>query len=211
MTEQIRVLIVDDHSLVVDGLTSRLKRSGFIEVVGSAPNGKEGIIAARELKPDVVLMDINMPEMDGIIAAEILAEEMSDLKLLVLSIHDDREYILDVARLGAKGYVLKSASAEEMVTAIKTVHQGGSHYSREIADILLQREQKKISTLTDREQTIIGMLARGLSSKQMASELDISVRTVETHRRNIKQKLKISNTAELVLYAIDYGLMGQQE
>ena len=209
MTEQIRVLIVDDHSLVVDGLTSRLTRSGFIEVVGSAANGKEGIIAARELKPDVVLMDINMPEMDGIIAAEILAEEMSDLKLLVLSIHDDREYILDVARLGAKGYVLKSASAEEMVTAIKTVHQGGSHYSREIADILLQREKKKISTLTDREQTIIGMLAKGLSSKQMASELDISVRTVETHRRNIKQKLNINNTAELVLYAIDYGLMDQ--
>ena len=207
MTEKIRVLIVDDHSLVVDGLTSRLQRCGAIEVVGSATNGKEGINAARELKPDVVLMDINMPEMDGIVASEILAEEMSDLKLLVLSIHDDREYILDVARLGAKGYVLKSASAEEMVEAVKTVHDGGTHYSREIANILLQREQQKVSTLTVREQTIITMLARGLSSKQMAGKLDISVRTVETHRRNIKQKLKIRNTAELVRYAIDYGLI----
>ena len=207
MTEKIRVLIVDDHSLVVDGLTSRLQRSGAIEVVGSASNGKEGINAARELQPDVVLMDINMPEMDGIVASEILAEEMRDLKLLVLSIHDDREYILDVARLGAKGYVLKSASAEEMVAAVKTVHDGGTHYSREIANILLQREQQKVSTLTVREQTIITMLARGLSSKQMAGKLDISVRTVETHRRNIKQKLKIRNTAELVRYAIDYGLI----
>ncbi|MEM7020594.1 MAG: response regulator transcription factor, partial [Pseudomonadota bacterium] len=103
MADKIRVLIVDDHSLVVDGLTSRLQRSGLIEVIGSAINGKEGIKAARELQPDVVLMDINMPEMDGIIATEILAEEMSELKLLILSIHDDREYILDLARLGAKG------------------------------------------------------------------------------------------------------------
>lgn len=209
MTDKIRVLIVDDHSLVLDGLTSRLKRSGMIEVVGSAANGKEGIQTARELQPNVVLMDINMPEMDGITAAEILAEEMSEIKLLVLSIHDDREYILDVARLGAKGYILKSASAEEMIAAIQTVHNGGTHYSREIADILLQRDQQKISTLTVREQTIISMLARGLSSKQMASELDISVRTVETHRRNIKQKLKLKSTAELALYAVEYGLVGK--
>jgi two-component system nitrate/nitrite response regulator NarL len=207
MVEKIRVLIVDDHSLVVDGIKSRLQRTGHIEVVGEADNGVEGIALAERVRPDIVLMDINMPEMNGIVAAEILADRLSDIKLLVLSIHDDREYILDVARLGARGYLLKSASAEEMVTAINTVYNGGTHYSREIAEILLQQKHLRTSTLTNREQMIISLLAAGMSSKQMASELSISVRTVETHRRNIKQKLNIRSTPELVRYAIEFGLV----
>jgi two-component system nitrate/nitrite response regulator NarL len=207
MDKKIRVLIVDDHSLVLDGLKSRLQRSGVIEVVGDATNGRQGIELAEQIQPDIVLMDINMPEMNGIVAAEILSERLGHIKLLVLSIHDDREYILDVARLGAKGYVLKSASAEEMVTAITTVYNGGTHYSREIAEILLQQNHQQSSTLTNREQTIISLLASGKSSKQMAAELNISVRTVDTHRRNIKQKLQIKTTPELVRYAIEYGLI----
>ncbi len=206
MNNKIRVLLVDDHSLVLDGLKIRLQRSGIIDVVGEASDGLSGIEAAERLQPDVILMDINMPSMNGIEATEILVERNSSMKLLVLSIHDDREYILDVARVGAKGYILKSASADEMVAAIKTVHEGGKHYSREIADILLSQSNHGSTTLTTREQIVISLLAAGNSSKQMAKELGISVRTVETHRRNIKTKLGINNTPDLVKYAILYGL-----
>jgi len=207
MTEKIRVLLIDDHSLVLDGLKTRLERSGFIEIAGTATDGPTGIEAATQLQPDVVLVDINLPGMNGIEVVEILTEQHAHIKLLVLSIHDDQEYILDVARIGAKGYVLKSASADEMVSAVRTAYSGGTHYSSEIAEILLQQNKHCSTTLTTREQTIITLLASGLSSKQMASELHISTRTVETHRRNIKMKLKISNTPDLVRYAQQYGLV----
>ncbi len=207
MTAKIRVLLVDDHSLVLDGLKARLQRSGIVEVVGEAKDGRSGIEEARRLQPDIVLMDINMPDMNGIEAAEILLEHHSNIKLLILSIHDDREYILDVARAGAKGYLLKSTSEEEMLTAIQSVHNGGTHYSSEIADILLQQHNRESTTLTNREQTIISLLANGYSSKEMAEELGISVRTIETHRRNIKKKLGINRTSALTRYAIEYGLV----
>lgn len=207
MSDKIRVVLIDDHSLVLDGLKTRLQRSDNIEVVGDAGNGKTGIEVVAKLMPDIVLMDINMPEMNGIEAAEILAEQHSDVKLLVLSIHDDREYILDVARAGAKGYVLKSASSEEMISAIETVYNGGTHYSSEIASILLKQEKSNQHLLTNREQKVISLLASGYSNKQMADELNISVRTVETHRRNIKTKLNIHNTPDLVRYALDFGLV----
>lgn len=207
MTEKIRVLLVDDHSLVLDGLKARLQRSGIVEVVGEARDGRAGIEEAGKLQPDIVLMDINMPDINGIEATEILLERHSNLKLLILSIHNDREYILDVARAGAKGYLLKSTSEDEMITAIQTVHDGGTHYSREIADILLQQHNQESTTLTNREQTIISLLANGYSSKEMAEELGISVRTIETHRRNIKNKLGINRTSGLTRYAIEYGLV----
>lgn len=204
MSEKITVLLVDDHSLVLDGLKARLQRSGKIEVIGEANDGRSGIDEAKHLKPDVVVMDINMPDMNGIEATEILLEQNNNLKLLILSIHDDREYILDVARAGAKGYLLKSTSEEEMIAAIQAVHNGGTHYSREVAEILLQ--QHNTSTLTGREQTIIGLLANGYSSKEMAEELNISVRTIETHRRNIKKKLGMNSTSSLIRYALEYRL-----
>ena len=207
MNKNIRVVLIDDHSLVLDGLKNRLQRCDQIEIVGEAGNGKTGIEVVARLSPDIVLMDINMPEMNGIEAAEILAEQHSEVKLLVLSIHDDREYILDVARTGAKGYVLKSASSEEMILAIQTVYNGGTHYSSEIAGILLKQDQSNQHLLTTREQKVLSLLASGYSNKEMASELSISVRTVETHRRNIKAKLNIHNTPDLVRYALDYGLV----
>ncbi|MEM7378111.1 MAG: response regulator transcription factor, partial [Pseudomonadota bacterium] len=195
-----------DHGLVLDGLTARLRRCAEIEIVGTASNGEDGIALATSLKPDVVLMDINMPALSGIEAAEILGERGADTALIILSVHDDREYILDAARAGAKGYLLKNASAGDMIDAIRTVHRGGTFYSPEIAEILLQAPRDSVP-LTRREQTIIRLLANGLSSRDMAAQLRISVRTVETHRRNIKQKLEISSTPALVRYAIDYGLI----
>ena len=205
--EKIRVVIVDDHPLVLDGLVSRLERSEQVDVIGSANNGEEAIAVVSELMPDVVLMDINMPIMNGIDAAEIFKEKFSTVKLLVLSMHDDREYVMNMARAGAKGYVLKSASADEMLMAVKAVHMGGIYYSPSVAEILMAAEEDtRDDTLSSREQVVLRLLARGMSNKEMARELDISVRTVETHRRNIKLKLDISTTSGLVRYAINHGL-----
>ena len=206
-TEKISLVIVDDHPLVLDGLISRLERSNQVEVVGQASNGKDAIKVVEQVMPDVVLMDINMPVMNGIEAAEIFKEKFSSVKLLVLSMHDDREYVMNMAQAGVKGYVLKSASADEMLMAIKAVHMGGVYFSPSIAQILTNQEiGTQDEALSNREQTVLRLLAGGLSNKEMARELDISVRTVETHRRNIKVKLDISTTPGLVRYAIDNGL-----
>jgi len=209
VSEKIRVVIVDDHPLVLDGLVSRLERSQQVEVIGRASNGEEAIDVVGKLMPDVVLMDINMPIMNGVEAAEIFKEKFPTVKLLVLSMHDDREYVMNMARAGAKGYVLKSASADEMLMAVKAVHMGGIYYSPSVAEILMSTEQQSSDdTLSSREQVVLKLLAQGMSNKEMARELDISIRTVETHRRNIKLKLEISTTPGLVRYAIDHGLGG---
>lgn len=205
--DKITLVIVDDHPLVLDGLVSRFERSSQIDVIGQASNGAEAIKLVERLMPDVVLMDINMPVMNGIEAAEIFKEKFSTVKLLVLSMHDDREYVMSMAQAGAKGYVLKSASADEMLMAIKAVHMGGIYFSPSIAQILVSKGNRRYDdTLSSREQTVLGLLANGMSNKEVARELDISVRTVETHRRNIKTKLEISTTPGLVRYAIDNGL-----
>lgn len=206
-SDKISLVIVDDHPLVLDGLTSRLERSNQIDVVGQASNGQEAIKVVEQVMPEVVLMDINMPIMNGIEAAEIFKEKFSSVKLLVLSMHDDREYVMNMARAGVKGYVLKSASADEMLMAIKAVHMGGIYFSPDIAKILTNQEKNsQDEALSTREQVVLRLLAGGMSNKEMARELDISVRTVETHRRNIKVKLDISTTPGLVRYAIDNGL-----
>lgn len=206
--EKIRVVIVDDHPLVLDGLVSRLERSQQVEVIGLANNGVEAIEAVEKLMPDVVLMDINMPVMNGVEAAEVFKENFPSIKLLVLSMHDDRNYVMNMARAGAKGYVLKTASADEMLMAVKSVHMGGIYYSPSVAEILLSKDQQSSNdTLSLREQGVLKLLAQGMSNKEMARELDISIRTVETHRRNIKLKLEISTTPALVRYAIDEGLV----
>lgn len=205
--EKISLVIVDDHPLVLDGLVSRLERSDQVEVVGLANNGEEAIKLVEHIMPSVVLMDINMPVMNGIEAAEIFKEKFPNVKLLVLSMHNDREYVMNMARSGAKGYVLKSASADEMLMAIKAVHMGGVYFSPDIAKILASQPDSYMDdTLSSREQVVLSLLASGLSNKEMARELDISVRTIETHRRNIKTKLDISTTPGLVRYALDNGL-----
>ena len=205
--EKISLVIVDDHPLVLDGLVSRLERSDQVEVVGLANNGEEAIKLVEHIMPSVVLMDINMPVMNGIEAAEIFKEKFPNVKLLVLSMHNDREYVMNMARSGAKGYVLKSASADEMLMAIKAVHMGGVYFSPDIAKILASQPDSYMDdTLSSREQVVLSLLASGLSNKEMARELDISVRTIDTHRRNIKTKLDISTTPGLVRYALDNGL-----
>ena len=204
----IKVLLADDHPLVLDGIRSCLEINEDIEVVGVANTGKDALEKAEELRPDIVLMDINMPELNGLDATEIFRERYPDIKLLILSMHDNREYITSALNSGARGFVLKDVPSQEIVTAIRSVHQGGTYFSSGVSDILLNNmDEDNGSPLTTREQTILILLAQGKSNKHVARELDISVRTAETHRRNIKRKLNISTTAGLTKYAIENGLV----
>ncbi len=208
---QITVLLVDDHPLVMDGIRSCLETYDHIKVVGSATSGHDGLEKAAQLQPEIVLMDINMPGLNGLAATELFRERFPDIKLLILSMHDNREYIATALSFGARGYVLKDVPSKEIVTAIEAVHQGGTYFSSGVSDILLsQGDTEKNGPLTTREQTILLMLSEGQSNKQVARDLDISVRTVETHRRNIKKKLNIDSTAGLTRYAIENGLVKPQ-
>ena len=202
----IRTLIVDDHPLVRDGLRSRFKRSDDIEVVGEACDGREALELVKGLLPEVVLLDINMPTMNGIQAAEAILDTAPETIILVLSMHDDPQYVTQLVELGAKGYVLKSASAEEMLNAIKAVYSGGIYYSPSIANSLIKKPRRETESLTSREQIVLAMLADGQSSKSSAAKLGISPRTVDTHRRNIKKKLGLTTMSALIRFAIDSGL-----
>ncbi|WP_432698581.1 response regulator transcription factor [Marinobacterium sp. YM272] len=209
----INVILVDDHPLVVDGIRARLEDEPGIRVVGDAANGLEAVEAAMALKPDVVMMDVSMPVMNGFEATKKLRECCPDLRVLILSMHDNREYILQLIQSGASGYILKDVSAEEMVKAIETVHHGGTYFSSGASQTLFARFDEPAapvgegSVLTPREITVLRLLAGGQNNKEIARELDISVRTVETHRQNIKSKLNIQTAAGLVKYAIEHNLV----
>lgn len=214
----IQVLLVDDHPLVLEGLEARLQTEPNIAVVGLAHNGQEALEQATALQPDVVLMDISMPVLSGLEATSLFRQQLPSLKVLILSMHDNREYIVDAMQSGASGYILKEASSAEMVKAIETVHLGGTCFSSGASQILFSDNGTQSSPpttpttntdygLTQRETTVLTLLAEGHCNKDIAKELDISVRTVETHRLNIKQKLDISTAAGLTRFAIEHGLI----
>ena len=211
---KIRVVLVDDHPLVQEGIIARLENEDSLEVVGAANDGRQALALIAETKPDVVLMDISMPVMTGFEATERLRAEQPDVRVLILSMHENREYILKLIQCGAAGYVLKDVSSGELVTAIQTVHRGGTYFSAGASQSLFGQGDGAMSAssgeaemLTGREQEVLKLLAEGASNKEVARELDISVRTAETHRQNIKNKLKIQTSAGLVRYAIDNKLI----
>ncbi|MEM7619744.1 MAG: response regulator transcription factor [Pseudomonadota bacterium] len=206
---KIRILIVDDHPLVTDGIEFCLQDYEHIEVVGIGRNGLEALRMAKNLEPDIVLMDINMPELNGLSAIELFQVKLPEIKILILSMHDNRDYITTALTSGARGYILKDIPTTEIVTAIEAIYVGGTYFSAGISDVLLSVDERlqKTEALTSREQTVLLALAGGKSNKQVAQEFDISVRTVETHRKNIKRKLRISSTAGLTRYAIRNGLL----
>lgn len=208
MTQAIRIVLVDDHPLVLEGICARLNEEPNIEVVGYAHEGETGLTVIKKQRPDVVLMDVSMPVMDGIQAMEHLAKEMPDVRVLILSMHDDQEYILRLMKLGASGYVLKDVASEELLRAIRTVYSGNTFISSRAAERLFKDRQttEKLpkTILTKREVTVVTMIAEGQGNKEMANFLDISVRTVETHRQNIKSKLDIHTAAGLTKYAIEH-------
>lgn len=209
----INILLVDDHPLVRDGIRARLESEPGIHVQGEAQNGQEALEFARSTPPDVVLMDVSMPVMNGLEATKIFRETLPDIRILILSMHDNREYILQLIQSGASGYILKDVGSDELIKAIETVHQGGTYFSSGASQSLFSDEtttprpsSATEGKLTPRESTVLKHLAEGQSNKEIARVLDISVRTVETHRQNIKQKLNIHTAAGLARYAIENGL-----
>ena len=211
MEKPIRVIIVDDHQVVLEGFMARLKMEPEIEVVATASNGLAAIDIVKEFTPDVVLMDVSMPIMNGIESTKLIKEEFPDVKVLMLTMHDNREYIMNVMQAGAVGYMLKEISAEKMVQAIKTVNHGSTYFCESTTQTLFTEQviptAQKPNPLSRREEAVLKLVAQGASSKKVAGLLNISYRTVETHRQNIKHKLDIHSTAELAKYAVDKGLV----
>jgi len=204
--ELIKVMIVDDHPMVAEGIQSILESYDDINVVGCLPNGRAAIGSVAELDPDVILMDLNMPEIGGLSATEILLERQPDTRIVILSMHDNPEYISSALSHGAMGYILKDVPTDEIKLAIDTVMRG-ERYLCTGAQGSLEPKDAARESLTEREQTILLQLAQGKSNKEVALTLDISVRTVETHRKNIKRKLGISSTAGLTRYAMEHGVL----
>ena len=204
--EVIKVMIVDAHPMVAEGIQSILESYDDINVVGCLPNGRAAIESVAELDPDVILMDLNMPEIGGLSATEILLERQPDTRIVILSMHDNPEYISSALSHGAMGYILKDVPTDEIKLAIDTVMRG-ERYLCTGAQGSLEPKDAARESLTEREQTILLQLAQGKSNKEVALTLDISVRTVETHRKNIKRKLGISSTAGLTRYAMEHGVL----
>ena len=207
MTPRIRVLIVDDHPMVAQGISAILETYDDIEVVGTLCNGREAIEQIEALYPDVMLLDLNMPQMNGLTASEIILEKRPDTRILILSMHESPEYITTALNHGAMGYLLKDVPTEEIKLAIDAVMEGNRYLCAGAASAIRPETDGAREALTSREQTILLELAQGKSNKDVALALDISVRTVETHRKNIKRKLGISSTAGLTRYAMEHGVL----
>ena len=203
----IRVCIVDDHPMVTEGIQAILESYEDISVVGTLTNGKDAVEQVQALAPDVMLLDLNMPGINGLNATEIILEERPETLILILSMHDSPEYISTALSHGAKGYILKDVPTEEIRTAIDTVMKGGEYLCTGAKGSLSPKIADGREPLTNREQTILLELAQGKSNKEVANALGISVRTVETHRNNIKKKLDISSTAGLTRYAMEHGVL----
>ncbi|SHI36308.1 response regulator transcription factor [Wenxinia saemankumensis] len=202
-----RVLIVDDHPMVAEGIQSILETYDDIEVAGALTNGREAVEQVEALAPDVILLDLNMPVLGGLSATEMILERRPGTRVLILSMHDSPEYIGAALAHGARGYVLKDVPTDEIKVAIDTVMAGERYLCPGTRSSMAPRTTDGREALTSREQEILLRLAQGKANKEVAWELDISVRTVETHRKNIKRKLGISSTAGLTRYALENGVL----
>jgi DNA-binding NarL/FixJ family response regulator len=207
MTETVHIMLVDDHPLVRDGLRARLEAVPHFRVVAEADSGAEALALAGSTRIDLVLMDITMRDGSGIEATARLYANFPDIAVLILSMHDKLEYVTQAMQAGARGYVLKDAPGKDIVLAIDTVMAGGIYYSAAVAR-QLARPAAQDNQLTSREQEVLRHIANGESNKQIARALDLSVRTVETHRLNIKRKLGIEGQAELIKFAVQHGRFG---
>lgn len=211
---KIRVLLVDDHQLMREGVAALLSKAPDIEIVGGVCDGREALDAARTLSPDVVVMDVAMPGLNGIEAARRLRIEYPRIRVVALSMHSDARYVQHMLETGACGYVLKLGAAEELLQAIRAASQGKTFLSPEIAGSVVQRSTGAVpqgpdsayNSLGAREREVLQLVAEGKTSGEAAKQMHISIKTVETHRRNIVQKLGLHGTAELTKYAIRQGL-----
>lgn len=216
MTPKIRVLLADDHTILRAGLRMMLDAQPDIEVVGEASDGKQALAEAQRLQPDLVLMDITMPEMNGIEATRQIKRALESTRVLILTMHENEEYLFQVLRAGASGYILKEAAGTELISAIRIVTSGRFYMSPSAQSMMvgdyLQRvrsgeERDSYSALTEREREILKLVAEGHTNNQIAERLFISPKTVDTHRTHIMDKLNLHSRAELVKYAMRRGLL----
>lgn len=213
MPSPIRVLVADDHMVVRSGIRHVLESEADFEVVGEAANGSDAVTLASELQPDVIVLDISMPDQSGLEVAARLREDSNSARVLILSMHNNPEYVLESVRAGAHGYLLKDTAATELRDAIRTVCRGGSYFSPPVASRLTAAVRgdhgihSGLDQLTGREREVLLGIARGRTNKEIAAELGISHRTVETHRESLMRKLQIRTVAELTRFAIGAGIV----
>jgi DNA-binding NarL/FixJ family response regulator len=207
----IKIVLVDDHRIFRDGLKSLLSEANFIEVIGEATDGNELYKLLKSLKPDLVIMDISMKGPSGIDVSAQIAASYPEIKVMILSMHTNEEFVINAIKAGVKGYLSKDTSGEELLDAIKIIYEGGEWYSKLVSDNFMKNYAKKFKaeqsllenkTLTQREIEILKLAATGHTNKEIADKLFISTKTVDCHKNNIVQKLKLKNTAEMVLYAV---------
>ena len=216
MEGEIRVLLVDDHAILRDGVRALLEREGDMRVVGEAENGVEAVVKARELAPDVVLMDLAMPLLNGVEATRQIKRYLPDTRVLALSMYSDDEHVFQALKAGASGYLVKETPAAELVVAIRSINSGAPSFSpaisRKIMESYLNEDDAKKSggrqdKLTSRENEALQLIAEGYTNNEVARLMNISVKTVETHRAHIMSKLDIHEVAGLIKYAIRKGLI----
>lgn len=210
----IRILIVDDHAIVRAGIRVLLQLQPEFEVVGEAEDGQEALRQVQHLTPDIVLMDIGMPGMDGLAATRAILQNYPQVRIIALTQHENREYVLPTLRAGAKGYVLKRAPDDTLVRAIRTVAAGGSFLDPRVADVVTASLRQQgaapvdpLETLTEREREVLQLLASGKTYQEIADTLFISVKTVDFHRTNLMRKLNLANRAELIQFALKRNLL----
>ncbi len=217
MSDKIRLLLADDHAVLRSGLRLLLSEQPDMEVVGEAADGEEAIEKTRELNPDILLLDITMPGIGGLDALDRIKKECPQVRIVVLTMHDDESYMERVMASGGSGYVLKKAADTELISAIRAVHQGGVYLHPSMTRALVnqlqrrsaaqERQSRLESKLSEREREVLKLIAEGYTNKEIADMIFLSVKTVETHKAHIMDKLELRSRAELVRYALDNGLL----
>lgn len=216
MNQKIKILLADDHPIVRNGISASLQSIDQFEIVGEAENGLEAVEMTTDLRPDVVIVDISMPEMCGISATKAIREKNPKTKVLVLTMHDEEQYMVQMLAAGANGYLAKNSSKDELVSAIHAICSNDVFYSPLISEDIIQRyidalesqqDEEDDIPLTNREKEILELISESLTTKEISAKLFISHRTVDTHRTNLMRKLNIRNTAGLVRFAIQKGLV----
>jgi two-component system, NarL family, response regulator NreC len=207
----INILLADDHTIVRQGLKLILSAHSDLHVVGEAANGKEAVELAAKLKPDIVLLDVAMPELNGIEATRKMVEANSRLRVLVLSMHKEAVYVREILRAGARGYILKDAIDTELLNAVRSVARGDGYISPAVSGALLNDYRKDVTDpvdlLSPREREVLQLIAEGKTNKEVATKLNLSVYTVDSHRGKIMEKLNLHSTGELVRFALKRGLV----
>lgn len=211
---KIKILLVDDHKILRDGICSIVKGYSDMEVIGEAADGNEALRLVEELSPDVVIMDISMPELNGIDATRRIIADHPGIKVIALSMHHDKQFVSEIFKAGASGYLLKDCAFDELEQAVRIVMDGKTYINPQIASLVIETfvnqpqpsGHKAFSLLTQREREVLQLIAEGHSTKEIASSLKISAKTIESHRRQVMGKLNIRNVAELTKYAIREGL-----